>query len=49
MPIYAERSIATLPYVYVNGGRRGYLVGMKAEDLVRVLKPALVDVAITPG
>ena len=49
MPIYVERSIAALPYVYVNGGRRGYLVGMKADDLVRVLKPTLVDVAITPG
>jgi Cys-tRNA(Pro) deacylase len=49
LPIYAERSIAALPYVYVNGGRRGYLVGMKADDLVRVLKPTLVDIAITPG
>ena len=49
MPIYAERSIAALPYVYVNGGRRGYLVGMKAGELIRVLKPTLVDVAITPG
>ena len=45
MPVYAERSIAALPYLYVNGGRRGYLVGMKPDDLVRVLKPTLVDVA----
>ena len=44
MPVYMERSIATLPYVYVNGGRRGYLVGMAPADLVRVLKPTLVDV-----
>jgi len=35
-----------LPYVYVNGGRRGYLVGMAPADLVRVLSPTLVDVAI---
>ncbi len=27
MPIYMERSIAALPHLYVNGGRRGYLVG----------------------
>ncbi len=45
MPIYAERSIAGLPYLYINGGRRGYLVGMTAADLVRVLQPTLVDVA----
>ena len=46
MPTYMERSIAALPYLYVNGGRRGYLVGMSAADLVRVLKPIEVDVAI---
>ncbi|HYR00590.1 MAG TPA: aminoacyl-tRNA deacylase, partial [Casimicrobiaceae bacterium] len=45
MPVYAERSIADLPYVYVNGGRRGYLVGMAPADLVRVLTPVLVDAA----
>jgi Cys-tRNA(Pro) deacylase len=46
MPVYMERTIADLPYVYVNGGRRGYLVGMTPAELVRVLKPGLVDVAI---
>lgn len=45
MPIYAERSITGLPYLYVNGGRRGYLVGMTPTDLVRVLHPVLVDIA----
>jgi Cys-tRNA(Pro) deacylase len=45
MPTYAERSITELPYVYVNGGRRGYLVGMKPAELLRVLQPTLVDVA----
>lgn len=44
MPVYMQRTIADLPYLYVNGGRRGYLVGMKPGELVRVLKPALVDV-----
>ena len=46
MPVYMERTIADLPYVYVNGGRRGYLVGMSPHDLVRVLAPTPVDVAI---
>src|SRR5512132_3570563 len=45
MPIYLERSIAGLDYVYVNGGRRGYLVGMSPAELVRVLQPTLVDAA----
>jgi Cys-tRNA(Pro) deacylase len=46
MPVYLERTIADLPYVYVNGGRRGYLVGMAPADLIGVLRPTLVDVAI---
>jgi Cys-tRNA(Pro) deacylase len=46
MPVYVERTIAALPYVYVNGGRRGYLVGMAPGDLLRVLEAVLVDVAI---
>ena len=46
MPVYMERSIADLDYLYVNGGRRGYLVGMTPADLVRVLKPTLVEVAV---
>jgi Cys-tRNA(Pro) deacylase len=46
MPVYMQRTIADLPVVYVNGGRRGYLVGMTPTDLVRVLAPELVDIAI---
>ena len=49
MPIYMERSIAGLPYIYVNGGRRGYLVGMAPAELVRVLAPTPVDVAVAAG
>ena len=46
MPTYMERTIAALPYLYVNGGRRGYLVGMTPADLVRVLRPIEVEIAI---
>jgi Cys-tRNA(Pro) deacylase len=46
MPVYMEGSIATLPMIYINGGKRGYLVGMSPLDLVRVLKPHLVSVGI---
>jgi Cys-tRNA(Pro) deacylase len=46
MPVYMERSIAELAYVYVNGGRRGYLVGMAPAELMRVLRPTLVAVGV---
>ncbi len=43
MPVYMQRTIAELPYLYVNGGKRGYLVGMTPADLIDVLQPTLVD------
>ena len=45
MPIFIERSILELPMIYINGGRRGFLVRMPSEDLKRVLQPTVVDVA----
>jgi prolyl-tRNA editing enzyme YbaK/EbsC (Cys-tRNA(Pro) deacylase) len=41
-----EASIAALPKIYINGGKRGYLVGMAPSELVRVLKPQAVTVGI---
>jgi Cys-tRNA(Pro) deacylase len=46
MPIYVERSVLDLPRLYVNGGSRGFLLGMAPADLVRVLAPVPVEVAI---
>ena len=48
MPVYIERSALALDRIYVNGGARGFLVGIAPADLVRVLAPIPVDVAITP-
>jgi len=45
IPIYLEQSIATLPRIYINGGKRGFLVGINVHDLMRVLQPTLVDAA----
>ena len=45
LPIYLEKSILDLPLVYINGGRRGFLVGLKPQDIVRALAPALVECA----
>lgn len=46
MPIYMERSITALSRIAINGGSRGCLVELAPEDLVRVLRPTLVDVAV---
>lgn len=46
MPIYLENSIVSLPQIYINGGKRGYLVSMTPKELILVLKPILVTVGI---
>jgi Cys-tRNA(Pro) deacylase len=46
LPVYLERSVLELPRIYINGGRRGYLLGMAPAELTRVLSPILVDVAL---
>jgi Cys-tRNA(Pro) deacylase len=46
MPVFLERSVLELPRIYINGGRRGYLLGMAPSELTRVLSPILVDVAL---
>lgn len=45
LPVYIEASILELPRIYVNGGKRGYLVGIAPGDLVELLKPTPVRVA----
>ena len=37
MPVYVEESVLGLPRIYINGGRRGYLVGVEPRVLVEVL------------
>ena len=46
MPVYMEESIAGLERIYINGGKRGFLVGVDPQDVVAVLKPTLVRVGI---
>lgn len=45
MPLYMEKTILDLPLVYINGGRRGFLVGLHPHDIVTLLKPFLVSAA----
>jgi len=46
LPVYVERSILDLDVVYVNGGRRGFLVGIAPGAFVSVLSAVPVDVGI---
>jgi Cys-tRNA(Pro) deacylase len=46
MPIYMEGTILDLPKIYINGGRRGFLVGMCPGDVARILSAVPVRVAI---
>lgn len=44
LPLYMEKSILDLPLIYINGGRRGYLVGIHPHDIVRIMQPKIVAV-----
>jgi Cys-tRNA(Pro) deacylase len=46
MPVYMEETILALPTIYINGGKRGYLVGVAPGEVVRVLGPKMVKVGI---
>jgi len=46
LPVYMERTILELPKIYINGGRRGFLVGLAPGEVARTLAPSLVTVAL---
>jgi Cys-tRNA(Pro) deacylase len=46
-PVYVERTILDLETIYVNGGRRGFLVAIAPQAFVDVLHATAVDVALT--
>ncbi len=46
MPVYLEASILELPRIYLNGGKRGFLVGLAPDEVRRLLQPTLVQIAI---
>ena len=49
MPVYMENTVLDLEKLYINGGKRGYLIGMAPRDLIRVVDPKLVEVGIRDG
>ena len=51
MPVYVEQTILELPRILVNGGRRGYLVGLDPSVCAQLLaaKPVSCALADDPG
>ena len=45
MPVYAEASIADLPRIYINGGKRGFLVELDPKPALALLQAQLVHAA----
>jgi len=46
MPVYIEESILALPRILINGGRRGYLVGISPQVCVQLLGATPVQCAL---
>jgi Cys-tRNA(Pro) deacylase len=46
LPVYVEESILALPAIYINGGRRGYLVGIDPKLLPALLEAKAVNCAL---
>ncbi len=49
MPVYIEETILTLPRIAINGGRRGYLVGIDPQVCVQLLGARPVQCALDGG
>jgi Cys-tRNA(Pro) deacylase len=46
MPVYVEETVLALPSICINGGRRGYLVGIAPSVLSELLKAKSVNCAL---
>lgn len=46
MTIYMESTIAALPRIYINGGKRGFLIELTPQVVIDLLKPTMVEVGI---
>ncbi len=46
MPVYVESSILDLSLIYLNGGKRGFLISLTPSEVQRLLQPTPVNVAI---
>lgn len=46
MPVFVERTVLELPRIAINGGRRGYLLGIDPQVCVQLLQATPVDCAL---
>ncbi len=46
LPVFMEKTILDLSLIYINGGRRGFLVGVHPHDILQLLQPGVVSVAL---
>ena len=46
MPVYMERTILDLEKILINGGKRGFLIGLAPREVMRVAQPVLINAAM---
>lgn len=46
LPIFAEKTIFDLPKIYINGGKRGFIIQIDPNEIRKVLDVTEVEVAI---
>jgi prolyl-tRNA editing enzyme YbaK/EbsC (Cys-tRNA(Pro) deacylase) len=46
MPVYVEKTIFDLPRIYINGGKRGFLVAIEPRVLKTVLSIEEIEAAV---
>ena len=46
MPVYMEKSILEIEKIFINGGKRGFLVGISPQEVMRVANATLVSAAL---
>lgn len=46
LPVYVEKTILALDRIYINGGKRGFLVAISPRDLQKVFEVTEVETAV---
>jgi len=48
LPVYVEKTILDLPKIYINGGKRGFIIEMNPNDLRAIVQVMEVEASILP-
>ena len=46
LPVFVEKTIMELDHIFINGGKRGFLIEIKPQGIQEALQPTLVNVAV---